>query len=89
MYIWDDAYSFKLKAFTPRLYVGIMRASPPILQNAEWIILTISSSQLVCKPGDPPMICIQGDKTRKKQNQDDTHGHLGNRRGIWSLSFVV
>jgi hypothetical protein len=67
----------------------LVRASPPILQNAGWIILTISSSQLVCKPGDPPMTCIQGDKTRKKQKQDESHWHLGNRRGIWSLSFFV
>ena len=65
------------------------RASPPILQNARWIILTISSSQLVCNPGDPPMTCTQGDKTLKKQKQDKSHWHLGNRRGIRSLSFVV
>ena len=65
------------------------RASPPILQNARWIILTISSSQLVCNSGDPPMTCTQGDKTLKKQKQDKSHWHLGNRRGIRSLSFVV
>ena len=75
--------------FSNQLYAKSLRASPPILQNAGWIILTISSSQLVCKPGDPPMTCIQGDKTRKKQKQDESHWHLGNRRGIWSLSFVV
>jgi hypothetical protein len=35
------------------------------------------------------MTCIHGDKTRKKPKQDESHWHLGNRRGIWSLSFVV
>ena len=66
-----------------------IRASPPILQNAGWSILRISLSHLVCKPGDPPMTSIQGDKIRKKQKQDESHWHLGSRRGIWSLSFVV
>lgn len=35
------------------------RSSPPIWQNVGWIILiTISSSQLVCKQGDILMTCI-------------------------------
>ena len=34
------------------------------------------------------MTCIQGDKTRKKQKQDESHWHLGNQRGIWSCPLL-
>ena len=57
--------SFSTQSYSCKL-TWWFRASSPILQNAGWIILTISSSQLVCKPGDPPMTCVQGDINKEK-----------------------